>query len=100
MDSKLLFNQIKLQIDNKCAEIYKKIEKLKDEMKTLTAERQATRSSHGRLREICDALDEIGTEFNEYNEMVVRRLVSQIKVVSKDKIIITFCGTLDIEQTL
>ena len=42
----------------------------------------------------------MGNEFNEYDEMVVRRLVTQIKVITEEKIIITFCGTLDIEQTL
>ena len=44
--------------------------------------------------------DQMGNEFNEYDEMVVRRLVTQIKVITEEKIIITFCGTLDIEQTL
>ena len=69
-------------------------------MKGLDAQKQAAGTSHSRLREICEALDDIGNEFNEYDEMAVRRLVTQIKVVSDDKIIITFCGTLDIEQIL
>ncbi len=88
------------EIERKCSELHKKIEELKTEMKTLDTQKQAAGASHGRLREICDALDNIGMEFNEYDEMVVRRLVTQIKVISEDKIIITFCGTLDVEQAL
>ncbi len=88
------------EIDRKCSELHKKIEELKTEMKTLDTQKQAAGASHGRLREICNALDNIGMEFNEYDEMVVRRLVTQIKVISEDKIIITFCGTLDVEQAL
>lgn len=88
------------EIEQKCAELHQKIEDLKAEMKGLDAQKQAAGTSHSRLREICDALDDIGNEFTEYDEMAVRRLVTQIKVVSENKIIITFCGTLDIEQTL
>lgn len=69
-------------------------------MKTLDAQKQAAGAGKSRLREICEALDEMGNEFNEYDEMVVRRLVTQIKVITEEKIIITFCGTLDIGQTL
>ncbi len=87
-------------IDRKCEELYGKIKELKEEMQTLDAHKQAAGASHNRLREICDALDDMGNEFTEYNEIVVRRLVTQIKVISKDKIVITFCGTLDIEQVL
>ncbi len=88
------------EIEKKCAELHQKIEDLKSEMKSLDTQKQAAGISHGRLREICEALDDMGNEFTEYDEMVVRRLVTQIKVISKEKIVITFCGTLDIEQTL
>ena len=88
------------EIEKKCAELHQKIEDLKSEMKTLDAQKQAAGAGKSRLREICEALDEMGNEFNEYDEMVVRRLVTQIKVITEEKIIITFCGTLDIEQTL
>ena len=88
------------EIEKKCSELHQKIEDLKSEMKTLNAQKQAAGASKSRLREICEALDKMGNEFNEYDEMAVRRLVTQIKVISEDKIIITFCGTLDIEQTL
>ncbi len=88
------------EIEKKCSELHQKIEDLKSEMKTLNAQKQAAGASKSRLREICEALDKMGNEFNEYDEMAVRRLVTQIKVICEDKIIITFCGTLDIEQTL
>lgn len=88
------------EIEQKCAELHKRIEELKAEMQTLDTQKQAINTSCGRLREICNALDDMGNEFTEYNEMAVRRLITQIKVVSEDKIIITFCGTLDIEQAL
>ena len=69
-------------------------------MKGLDTQKQAAGAGKSRLREICEALDQMGNEFNEYDETAVRRLVTQIKVISEEKIIITFCGTLDIEQTL
>ena len=88
------------EIEKKCAELHQKIEDLKSELKTLDAQKQAAGAGKSRLREICEALDEMGNEFKEYDEMVVRRIVTQIKVITEEKIIITFCGTLDIEQTL
>ena len=42
----------------------------------------------------------MNTEFTEYDDAVVRRLVSKVRVISKDKIIVTLCGSLDIEQKL
>lgn len=88
------------EIERKCEELHHKIESLKAEMQKLSTQKQATETGHGKLREICEALDSIGNKFTEYDDTVVRRLVSQIKVISKEKIIITFCGNLDIEQVL
>ena len=89
-----------LEIEKRCAQLHQKIEDLKSEMKGLDTQKQAAGAGKSRLREICEALDQMGNEFNEYDETAVRRLVTQIKVISEEKIIITFCGTLDIEQTL
>lgn len=87
-------------IEEKCALLYEKIEGIKKELQKMQMQKQAVSTGNGRLREICEALDEIGTEFKEYNDIVTRRLISQIRVVSEKKIIITFCGCMDIEQIL
>lgn len=87
-------------IEQKCAELYEKIKSLKDEIKSINAEKQMADAGSGKLREIYVALETMNTEFTEYDDAVVRRLVSKVRVISKDKIIVTLCGSLDIEQKL
>ena len=87
-------------IEQKCAEIHKKIETLKQEIQSAHTQKQAADAGSGRLRELCRAIDNMGTEFTEYDDTAVRRLISKIRVVSESKIICTFCGSLDIEQGL
>ena len=87
-------------IEQKCAELYEKIQSLKDEIKSIHAEKQMADAGSGKLREIYAALENMNTEFTEYDDAVVRRLVSKVRVMSKDKVIVTLCGSLDIEQEL
>lgn len=87
-------------IEQKCAELYEKIQSLKDEIKSINAEKQMANAGSGKLREIYAALETMNAEFTEYDDAVVRRLVSKVRVISKDKIIVTLCGSLDIEQKL
>lgn len=89
-----------LVIEEKCAALHQKIESLKTEMGKMRMQKQAVSAENGKLREICEALDELGTKFTEYNDIVTRRLISKIRVMSETKIIITFCGCMDIEQIL
>lgn len=87
-------------IEQKCAELYEKIKSLKDEIKHINTEKQMADAGSGKLREIYTALETMNTEFTEYDDAVVRRLVSKVRVMSKDKVIVTLCGSLDIEQEL
>ena len=87
-------------IEQKCAELHEKIQSLKDEIRSIQAEKQMADAGSGKLREIYTALETMNTEFTEYDDAVVRRLVSKVRVISKDKIIVTLCGSLDIEQKL
>ena len=87
-------------IEQKCAELHEKIQSLKDEIKSIQTEKQMADAGSGKLREIYTALETMNTEFTEYDDAVVRRLVSKVRVISKDKIIVTLCGSLDIEQKI
>lgn len=87
-------------IEQKCAELYEKIKTLKDEIQSIHAEKQMADAGSGKLREIYAALDSMNTEFTEYDDTVVRRLVSRVQIVSPEKVIVTLCGCLDIEQQL
>lgn len=87
-------------IEQKCAELHEKIQSLKDEIGSIQTEKQMADAGSGKLREIYTALETMNTEFTEYDDAVVRRLVSKVRVISKDKIIVTLCGSLDIEQKL
>lgn len=87
-------------IEQKCAELHEKIQSLKDEIRSIQTEKQMADAGSGKLREIYTALETMNTEFTEYDDAVVRRLVSKVRVVSRDKIIVTLCGSLDIEQKL
>lgn len=87
-------------IEQKCAELYEKIKSLKEEIQSIHAEKQMADAGSGKLREIYAALDSINTQFTEYDDTIVRRLVSRVQIVSPEKVIVTLCGCLDIEQQL
>ena len=87
-------------IEQKCAELYEKIKSLKDEIKHINTEKQMADAGSGKLREIYAVLETMNAKFTEYDDTVVRRLVSKVRVMSKDKVIVTLCGSLDIEQEL
>ena len=87
-------------IEKKCAELHDKIKSLKEEIESIRTEKQMADAGTGKLREIYAALDSINTEFTEYDDTVVRRLVSKVRIISQNKVIVTLCGSLDIEQQL
>lgn len=88
------------EIEQKCKEIYDKIAAYKEELKTLNLKKQSSETGATKLREICDALDDMEMQFEEYDDSIVRRLISKIKVMDRNTIIITFCGSVDVEQKL
>ena len=49
-----------LEIEKRCAQLHQKIEDLKSEMKGLDTQKQAAGAGKSRLREICEALDQMG----------------------------------------
>ncbi len=88
------------EIEEKCKEIYEKIAAYKEKLKKLEIKKQSSQTGTKKLREICDALDDMKMEFEEYDDTIVRRLISKIKVMDRNTIIITFCGSIDVEQKL
>lgn len=87
-------------IEKKCAELHDKIKSLKEEIESIRTEKQMADAGSGKLREIYAALDSINTEFTEYDDTIVRRLVSKVRIISQDKVVVTLCGSLDIEQQI
>ena len=75
-------------------------ENLKEEIESIRTEKQMADAGSGKLREIYAALDSINTEFTEYDDTIVRRLVSKVRIISQNKVIVTLCGSLDIEQRI
>ena len=88
------------EIEQKCKEIYDKIAAYKEELKVLNIKKQSSETGATKLREICDALDDMEMKFDEYDDSIVRRLISRIRVMDRETIIITFCGSVDVEQKL
>lgn len=88
------------EIEKKCKEIHDRIAAHKEELNILSVEKQSTETGTSRLREICEALDDLEMEFREYDDTIVRKLISQIKVIDRNRIIITFCGSVNVEQML
>ena len=88
------------EIEQKCKEIYDKIAAYKEELKTLNLKKQSSETGANKLREICEALDDMEMQFEEYDDSIVRRLISRIRVMDRNTIIITFCGSVDVEQKL
>ncbi len=87
-------------IEKKCAELYGKINVLKEEIKSIRTEKQMAEAGSGKLRYVYEALQSMNTEFTEFDDIAVRRLVSRVSILSEDKVIVTMCDSLDIEQQI
>ncbi len=86
--------------DDKFKEISDEIKELQDTLKNREQRQIIAQNTQSRMDEIIKILENENFNLAGYNDALVRQLVDTVKVLSDSKILITFKGGLEMEQTL
>ena len=86
--------------DDKFKEISDEIKELQETLKRHEQRQMIEQNNNSRMVEISKNLDNADFSLTEYDDALVRQLVDTVKVLSDRKILITFKGGFEMEQTL
>ena len=81
----------------KCREEYEQVKKLQERLNIAEANSQMEKESGSRLREIYDTISGLPGKITEYDDSMTRTAVTEVKILSEDKIKVTLFGTVTIE---
>ena len=84
-------------ITAKCRDEYEKIKALQEKLNIAEVNSQMEKESGGRLREIYDTISAMPGKITEYDDNMTRIAVTEVKILSEEKISVTLFGTVTIE---
>ena len=87
-------------IEEKCKAKRREVSELQARLNAAKAKGQIEESGSGQLRAICDAIDRIPGKFTEYDEDVIRSMVTKVKILSKEQAEVTLFGTITLKVSL
>jgi site-specific DNA recombinase len=86
--------------DTKYEEISNERKQLQDKLKDHAQRQTITENNNSRMKELFEILEQADFNLEEYDEPLVKQLISKVTVLSAEKIKITFKGGFEIEQEL
>lgn len=84
-------------ITAKCRDEYEKIKALQEKLNIAEVNSQMEKESGGRLREIYDTISAMPGKITEYDDNMTRIAVTEVKILSEEKITVTLFGTVTVE---
>ena len=84
-------------ITAKCRDEYEKIKKLQEKLNIAEVNSKMEKESCGRLREIYDTISAMPGKMTEYDDNMTRIAVTEVKILSEEKISVTLFGTVTVE---
>lgn len=84
-------------ITAKCRDEYEKIKALQEKLNIAEVKSQMEKESGGRLREIYDTISAMPGKITEYDDNMTRIAVTEVKILSEEKISVTLFGTVTVE---
>lgn len=84
-------------ITAKCRDEYEKIKALQEKLNIAEVNSQMEKESGGRLREIYDTISAMPGKMTEYDDNMTRITVTEVKILSEEKISVTLFGTVTVE---
>ena len=84
-------------ITAKCRDEYEKIKELQEKLNIAEVNSQMEKESGGRLREIYDTISAMPGKMTEYDDNMTRIAVTEVKILSEEKISVTLFGTVTVE---
>lgn len=86
--------------DEKFKEIADERTELQNRLRDYTQRQTITQNDNARMKELFEILGQANFNLEEYDEALVKQLISKVTVVSAEKIQITFKGGFEVEQEL
>ena len=86
--------------DTKFEEISDERKQLQDKLKDHAQRQTITENNNYRMKEMFEILEQADFNLEEFDEPLVKQLISKVTVLSAEKIKITFKGGFEIEQEL
>jgi DNA invertase Pin-like site-specific DNA recombinase len=86
--------------DQKFKEISDERTTLQDKLRDHEQRQIITQTNSARMKELFEILEKANFSLDEYDEALVKQLISKVTVVSAEKIQIAFKGGLEVEQTI
>jgi site-specific DNA recombinase len=87
-------------IEEKCKNKHKEVSELQTRLNIAKAKGQIEEAGSGQLRAIYDTIDRIPGKFTDYDEEIVRSMVTRVKILSKDQAEVTLFGTVTLKVSL
>ena len=87
-------------IQEKCRQKHDTIMELQKKLDSARTQQQMENTQSGRLKEIYDVLAELPGKFTEYDDALVCIAVSRVKILSAEKIQVTFFDSVTVEKAL
>lgn len=84
-------------ITAKCRDEYEKIKALQEKLNIAEVNSQMEKESGSRLREIYDTISAMPGKITEYDDNMTRIAVTEVKILSEEKISVTLFGTVTVE---
>lgn len=84
-------------ITAKCRDEYEKIKALQEKLNIAEVNSQMKKESGGRFREIYDTISAMPGKITEYDDNMTRIAVTEVKILSEEKISVTLFGTVTVE---
>lgn len=84
-------------ITAKCRDEYEKIKALQEKLNIAEVNSQMEKESGGRLREIYDTISAMPGKITKYDDNMTRVAVTEVKILSEEKISVTLFGTVTVE---
>lgn len=84
-------------ITAKCRDEYEKIKALQEKLNIAEVNSQMGKESGGRLREIYDTISAMPGKMTEYDDNMTRIAVTEVKILSEEKMSVTLFGTVTVE---
>lgn len=84
-------------ITAKCRDEYGRIKALQEKLNIAEVNSQMEKESGGRLREIYDTISAMPGKMTEYDDNMTRIAVTEVKILSEEKISVTLFGTVTVE---
>ena len=80
--------------------LYEKIKVLREQLELVQTSELGNISENEEIKRISEILEKEGFSFTEYDDVIVRRIVDCIRVMSDKTIIITLKGGLEISEAV